>query len=215
MKMIFRVILIFILLLSGCSLFQPTESYIIQPRLLKQTALPPIKQSIFSDSFEFYCEMNINEKGDVIKVRIFNQAKDPIWDSLAASSMLNWKFSPAIIDGKPTSIAVRRKFRVVYQNPIYMQLAEIQLNDLELADSVYKLLLGGADFFEVAKLFSLTYTSDKNGRLGNVDINFYSDEIQANLKKLDEGGFTKPLKYGELVIIFKRLNTVIQSNNFN
>ena len=213
--MIYRFSLVCLLLLSGCSIFQSSESFIIQPRLLKQSALPPVKQSRFEESFEFYCEMNINEKGDVTKVKIFNQAKDSIWDSLATLSMLNWKFSPAIIDGKPTSITVRRKFIVLYQNPTYMQLAEIQLYDIQLADSLYKLLLGGADFFELAKLFSLTYTSDKNGMLGNVDINFYSQEIQENLKELDEGDFTKPTKYGERYIIFKRLKTNLQSTNPN
>ena len=211
--MIYRFAFICTLLLSGCSIFQPSESFIIQPRLLKQSALPPIKQSLYEDSFEFYCEMNINENGDVTKVKIFNQAKDPIWDSLATLSMLNWKFSPAIINGEASNIVVRRKFKVIFQKPAFMQLAEIQLYDIQLSDSLYKLLLGGADFFELARLFSLTYTSDKHGMLGDVDINFFSEEIQKNLKDLDEGDFTKPLKYGDRFIIFKRLKADIQSSN--
>ena len=47
---------------SGCTIFQPDESNLIQPKLLKQSDLPPLRESVSANYFEFYCEMQINSK---------------------------------------------------------------------------------------------------------------------------------------------------------
>jgi len=198
-------ILFCLLFLSGCSIFQHEESTIIQPKLLQQSPLPTINQSIYKDRFEFDCNLLINEKGEVETAKLLKGSGDAIWDSLAALSLLTWKFSPAILNGNPTKVMVRRKFIVVYEQPKVITLAEIQIESGGLADSVFEALLIGADFTELVMKHSISPSRDNNGYLGNVNIHLYSKEIGNVLSKLKEGEFTEPLKYGERFIIFKRV----------
>lgn len=190
---------------SGCSVFQPEETSIIQPTLLKQSELPPLRQSIEGNWFEFYCEMLINSYGDVEKAKILNGTGDEIWDSLAVLSLLKWKYSPAVYDGHPIKLLIRRKIRVVFVEPKVIPLVEIELQNYELADSVYNALLSGADFTLLVKKYSISSSRDSNGNLGNVNIKHYSDNIRTALSNLAEGEFTKPLKYGDYYVIFKRV----------
>ncbi|HCY76911.1 MAG TPA: hypothetical protein DHV28_13400 [Ignavibacteriales bacterium] len=190
---------------SGCSVFQPEETSIIQPTLLKQAELPPLRQSIEGNWFEFYCEMQINANGDVERAKILNGTGDEIWDSLAVLSLMDWKYSPAIYDGHPIKLLIRRKIRVVFVEPNVIPLAEIELQNYELADSVYNALLSGTDFTSLVKKYSISTSRSLQGYLGYVNIQHYSDNISTALSKLEEGEFTKPLKYGDYYVIFKRL----------
>lgn len=196
------------LMISGCSHFQPLENSFSEPKLLKQSPLPPVKQNFSRPEFDFYCEMLINENGDVERVKMLKSSGDKEWDSLAAISLYSWKFSPALKNGNPVSLSIRRKFVVVFENPKYMMLAEIQLKNLQIADSVYKALTEGADFSSLAVLFSSSPSKERKGLLGRVDIRNYSREIYKVLADLDEDEFTKPLKYGEQYIIFKRMKDI-------
>jgi parvulin-like peptidyl-prolyl isomerase len=198
-------ILICLVFLSGCSFFQHEESTITQPKLLQQSPLPTINQSIYKDKFEFDCNLLINEKGEVETAKLLNGSGDVIWDSLATLSLLTWKFSPAILNGNPTKVMVRRKFIVVYEQPKELALAEIQFDNRALADSAYKALLNGADFTGLVMKYSISSSRDKYGYLGKVNVKLYSKGISEILSKLADEEFTKPLKYGENYIIFKRL----------
>lgn len=201
-----KLIFLFCLLVfAGCSIFQPEETSIIQPKLLKQAVLPPIRQSTFSDRYEFYCQLVIDENGDVEKANLLTSSGDVTWDSLTAISLLAWKFSPAIIDGKPIRLTVRRKFIVVYQKPTIISLAEIQVKQVSLADSIYNALVNGTDFSMLALKYSISSSRELKGYLGVVDVKHYSKDICDVLAKLEEGEFTLPLKYGENFIILKRL----------
>jgi TonB family protein len=201
-----KIIFIFgFLIFSGCSLFQPEEQTVIQPRLLKQAALPPITANIYKDKFEFFCDMVINEKGNVENVKLLTQSGDPTWDSLATQSLLKWKFAPATLNGIPVKLLIRRKVKVLFEKPTLIPLAEIQFSNLHEADSAYNALLTGADFTTLVHKYSISPTKQKNGNLGDVDIKHYANDISYALSKLDEGEFTKPLSYGNSFIIFKRL----------
>ncbi len=194
-----------VLTFAGCSIFQPEESSIIQPKLLKQSALPPIKQSAFSDSYEFYCQLVINKDGNVEKANLLTSSGDKTWDSLTTTSLLAWKFSPAIVDGKPIRLTIRRKFIVMYERPILISLAEIQVKDISLADSIYKALVDGSDFSMLALKYSISSSRELKGYLGVVDVNHFSKDICDVLSRLEESEFTSPIKYGENFIILKRL----------
>jgi parvulin-like peptidyl-prolyl isomerase len=199
-----------ILFFTGCSIFQPNDTALIQPKLLKQSALPAFMPSLAKDRFDIYCEMLINENGDVEKVKLLTRSGDPIWDSLATLSILTWKFSPAIADNRPVKLLVRRKFIVSFEKPKVMALAEIQIKDKTLVDSVYKALLNGSDYAALALKYSLSPSGKNKGVLGNVDINHYSKDIGNILSNLEVGEFTEPLNYGKYYIIFKRLKPTIK-----
>lgn len=202
MKKIIFICLFFIT--PGCTVFQPDETTLIQPKLLRQSELPPLRESSFSNRFEFYCEMLINTNGDVERAKLLTGSGDETWDSLAALSLLDWKYTPAIYGGHPIKLLVRRKIKVVFVEPKVLSLTEIQLDNLAQADSVYLALLSGADFTSLVLKYSISPTREKKGFLGDVNINHFSDNISVALSELHEGEFTKPLRYGEHYIIFRR-----------
>ena len=197
--------LFFLLIFTGCSIFQPEESSTIQPKLIKQSALPPVNQSIFNDKYEFQCELAINKHGDVESAKVLKGSGDDSWDSLTSISLLDWKFSPAIMNGTPIKSIIRRKFIVMFEKPFLMSLAEIQVKDFILADSIYKALVSGANFSEMAVKHSLSSSRELKGYLGKIDLKHYSKFIFDILNKLDVGEFTKPLSYGDNFILFIRL----------
>jgi parvulin-like peptidyl-prolyl isomerase len=190
---------------SGCSVFQPEEPPLIQPKLLKQSELPPLTEPTYSNYFEFFCEMQINANGDVEKVKLLTGSGDTNWDSLATLSLLNWKYSPAIYGGHPIKLTVRRKIKVVFVEPTVFSLSEIQLDNKETADSVYQALLKGTDFISLVLKYSTSDSKTNNGFIGNVNVKHFSEEISLALSQLKEDEFTKPLSYGEHYVIFKRM----------
>lgn len=193
------------LITSGCSIFQPEEKSLIQPKLLKQVELPPLRESTYANYFEFYCEMQINTNGDVERAKLLAGTGDAVWDSLAVLSLLEWKYTPAIYDGHPIKLVVHKKIRVVFTEPKIFSLSEIQLDNREDADSVYQALLNGADFNSLVIIYSTSRSKLNNGFIGNVNIKYYSEEISVELNRLRVGEFTKPLKFGDHYIIFKRV----------
>lgn len=203
MKKIIFICLFF--LISGCSVFQPEESILIQPKLVEQADLPPLRQSVYTNNMEFFCEMVISCCGKVERAKLLTSSGDPNWDSLAQLSLMNWKYSPAIYEGHPIKLSVRRKIRVVFEDPKIYPLAEIHLQNYLQADSVYSALLNGSDFALLAFNCSISDSKILNGNLGNVNIKHFSDNIRIAITNLDEGEFTEPLHYGDHYVIYKRL----------
>jgi TonB family protein len=202
MKRLFFVI--FLLILSGCSLFRLTDSSTIEPKLIKQAPLPDIPASL-QQEFLFYCEMLVDENGNVEKASLIKSSGDKAWDSLAVISLLNWKFSPALSGNVPVKKLIHRKVIVHFAEPHRILLAEIILNTITAADSVYNALLNGAEFEYLAVHYSISNSKINGGKLGKVDIQHYSDDINWALAKLKENEFTQPLEYGKYFAIFKRL----------
>lgn len=201
-----RFYFLLLLAISGCSIFKPETPVVIQPKLIKQYALPPLTQSIYSDHFEFLCEMLIDTNGNVERAKLLTGSGDETWDTLAVQSLLKWKYQPATFDGSPIKLLVRTKIRVVFTDPVFLSLAEIELTNNLLADSVYRELKRGKDFYELVFKFSVSSSKINNGVLGEVNIKLYSKNITSALYELKPGEFTKPLMYGDHFIIFKRLN---------
>ena len=168
MKKILFICLFFII--QGCTVFQPETTTLIQPKLLKQTELPPLSETKFISSFEFYCEMLIDTNGDVDRAKLLTGSGDAKWDSLAELSLLSWKYSPAIYNGYPINLLVQSRIQVVFAEPKVFSLAEIQLDNPAAADSVYNALLSGADFTSLVLKYSTSSSRTKNGLLGDVNI---------------------------------------------
>lgn len=203
MKKIISIGLFFII--SGCAIFQPEESNLVQPKLIEQADLPPLGQSFYTDNLEFYCEMVISCCGKVERAKLLTSSGDSEWDSLAQLSLLNWTYSPAVYQDHPVRLTIRRKVKVIFEEPKFLPLAEIQLQNNDQADSVYNALLNGIDFAILAHNCSISDSKILNGNLGIVNIKHFSKDIRAALNNLDEGEFTAPLLYGDHYVIYKRL----------
>jgi len=198
------IIPICLIVLTSCSVFRTEKDTITEPKLLKQSSLPAVPSSLYNNEFEFFCELLIDEDGNVQRAKMLSSSGDKTWDSLATISLLDWKFTPALLNGTPVKKAIRNKINVVFVEPIIISLSEILCDNIEDADSLYSALLNGSDFSELAKKYSVSTTKEIGGYLGPVDIQFYTKEIRQILNDLKVNEFTRPLSYGSYYIIFKR-----------
>jgi hypothetical protein len=194
-----------VLMLTGCSIFRPTEDSINEPKLLKQSTLPGVPVSLATQELEIYCEMLIKEDGSVGRAKLLKGSGDKTWDYLAEQSLLKWEYAPALYNGKPIQMLVRRNIRVVFAKSEEIPLCEIACDDIAVAESVYNALKLGADFAEMASKYSINPSKDNGGFLGKVNIHYYSGKIKAIISNLSEDEFTRPVPYGQHFVIFKRL----------
>lgn len=204
-KMKKNIFIYLVFIIAGCSFFKPEDTTVTQPKLLKQSSLPPLTESIYNDKFEFICEMLVNTNGDVERAKLLTRSGDATWDSLALLSLLKWKYSPAMLEDHPIKMLVRSKIIVLFSQPIIISLTEIELKNQAQADSVYNALMSGADFTELVSKYSISSSRNNKGLLGEVNVKLFSKNISTVLAELDEDEFTKPLSYGDHFIIFKRL----------
>jgi TonB family protein len=175
------------------------------PKLLIQSPLPPFSETLKQPVFELETVMFIQEDGSVGKTRMLKGSGDAAWDSLALASMKQWRFTPARMDNKPVGSWFHMQSTLRYANPLHMNLAEILCTTAEEADSVYDAIDKGQNFNELAMKYSVDPSREMNGMLGDVDINMYPENIRKSLSKLIINDYTKPIQYGDLYAIFKRL----------
>jgi hypothetical protein len=141
----------------------------------------------------------------VSDVELLEKSEDASWDSMVCASLQQWKFLPARRNNLPISTWLHLHATLRYANPEFISLAEIVCKTKDEADSVYMEMEGGKDFGELAPEHSIDSTYKKKIVLGRVDINCYPENVRTILKRLDIDEVTKPIKYGDQYILFKRL----------
>jgi hypothetical protein len=147
----------------------------------------------------------VNEDGSVSDVELLEKSEDASWDSMVCASLQQWKFLPARRNNLPISTWLHLHATLRYANPEFVSLAKIICKTKDEADSVYSEIEEGRDFSELATEHSIDSTYKKNIVLGRVDINSYPENIRIILKRLDVNEVTKPVKYGDQFVLFKRL----------
>ena len=190
--------------LIGCSSLKQTSEG-TTPQVLIQSQLPQIPASIQKPIFELDVVMFVMEDGTVGKTRMLKGSGDAGWDSLALSSIKQWRFTPARMDNKPVGSWFHMQSSLRYADPQYMKLAEILCTSIEEADSVYKAIEQGQKFNDLAMRYSVDPSREMGGMLGEININVFPENIRKPLSKLDANDYTRPIKYGDLYAIFKRL----------
>ncbi len=201
------VIIVCLLILSGCSSVQQISNN-HAPVLLVQHPFPAIPASICRPDYLLVADLLILADGSVSEVKLMNTSGNKEWDAIAASTIKTWQYSPLKIDDKPTSCWVHQKMRVRIEEPMIFSLAAVLCPTSEQADSVYRHLISGRSFKDIAKDFSVLPAQGDQYELGDVDIYQYPDFIRLHLVNLNEGEFTKPLKYDDSYIIFKRVKKI-------
>jgi parvulin-like peptidyl-prolyl isomerase len=189
---------------AGCSSVKQISNGSV-PQLLIQSQLPPIPETITQPNIELDIVMFVMEDGTVGKTRMLKGSGDAEWDSLALSSIKEWRFTPARMENKPVGSWFHMQSTLRYADPQYMNLAEILCTSEEEADSLYKVIEQGQNFKELAMRYSVDPSREMGGILGNVNINVFPDNIRRPLSILIINDYTKPIKYGDLYAIFKRL----------
>jgi hypothetical protein len=189
-------------ILSGCTAINYIPENQI-PVLLVQYPFPSIPPSICRPGYMLMTYLFISEDGSVKDVKLNSGIKE--WDSIAVSTIKTWKYSPLRVNDKPVAAWVHQRIRLKIAEPLMFSIAAAACSTYDQADSVYMHLNGGYDLKEAAKEFSALPVQGDNFELGEIDIYQYPDYIRNNISKLNEGDFTKPLKYNDRYIIFLRM----------
>lgn len=191
------IILICLIILSGCSSVQQTSNNQI-PLLLVQHPFPSVPLSLNKPELLLTADIYIGEDGSVAEVILEKGSGIKSWDSIATEIIRTWQYIPRRIDNKPVACWVHQKMRVIVAEPLIYSLSALLCPSYELADSFYNDLVEGRKFEEIA---------GRHIDIGEVNIYQYSEFIRSSITKLNEGEFTKPIKYDDHYIIFKRVQT--------
>jgi Gram-negative bacterial TonB protein C-terminal len=191
-------------LTSGCASFDTTDSRIIPPTLIEKVPLPPPPPGYASRDFYLRMELLVGKEGAVKHVTLTKATGDAEWDSTAVHQIMQWKYSPAMLNNSPIRMRIVQTARVVTSQPEMMDLSEIILATFTEADSAYSMLKRGVAFDSTAAIFRSSVPSMPSGRIGEVDIHRFPTEVQDELQNLNRGAFTQPLPLGTYYAIFER-----------
>ncbi|MFA6540260.1 MAG: TonB family protein [Bacteroidota bacterium] len=193
-----------VLFFSACSSTQQVSELVL-PELLIQQPLPPFPASFVSPTVKIDLEILVIEDGSVKHVRLLSTSGNPEWDSTALLAIKNWRYSPAIYQGKPVRLWLHQTATVQFSQPHLVPLAEIICTTQEEADTAYARLAEGCEFCDMVLMYSISSSKQQRGSLGEVNIHLYPDHVERALEQLAENEFTKPIKFGDKYIIFKRI----------
>lgn len=199
-----RTVLFLTILLAGCSAIPQTETPIEPPELVKSARLPPILSVVPGEGMRFNVKILVLKDGTVGDVKLLESSGDAEWDSLALHSIMKWQFVPARADGRPMDVWVRQPLVVQLRDPIIRVLAGLVSATEHEADSLYSLVEHGMDFDSLLR--QAVQVSGERGRaLGAVDISVYAPPLRDELLRLREGEVSRPLRFGDGFILYKRL----------
>ena len=199
-----RTVLFLTILLAGCSAIPQTETPIKPPELVKSARLPPILSVFPGEGMRFNVKILVLKDGTVGDVKLLESSGDAEWDSLALHSIMKWQFVPARADGRPMDVWVRQPLVVQLRDPIIRVLAGLVSATEHEADSLYSLVEHGMDFDSLLR--QAVQVSGERGRaLGAVDISVYAPPLRDELLRLREGEVSRPLRFGDGFILYKRL----------
>ena len=200
------IILISLLILSGCSPIQQTTNN-HAPVLLVQHPFPSIPLSISRPDALLAADILIREDGTVSNVILRKGSGIKEWDSIAVETIRTWEYSPMRVNNNPVACWVNQKMRVRLAEPVLYSLSALLFPSYEIADSVYNTLVEGRKFTEIANSVSQSPALGKYIELGEVNIYQYSQFIRNSITNLSKGKFTKPIKYDDHYIIFERVQS--------
>jgi TonB family protein len=192
------------ILLAGCSAIPQTETPIKPPELVKSARLPPILSVVPGEGMRFNVKILVLKDGTVGNVKLLESSGDADWDSLALQSILKWQFIPARWDGVPMEVWVRQPLLVQLRDPIIRVLAGLVSPTQQEADSLYALLEHGSDFDSLLRQ-AVQVSGERSRSLGAVDISVYAPHLRDELLRLREGEVSRPLRFGNGFILYKRL----------
>ena len=199
-----RIVAFVSVLLMGCAAVQPTDSSIQPPELISMTRLPQNDQASPAGALRLTVALHILENGTVSDAKVIESSGFENWDSAVVKSARQWRYTAARRNGRPIDLWLRQPVVVRPQEPVIRILGELVSSTRQEADSLYNLLLVGADFDVLAGRSGEGLVGEQSRFLGAVDIAIYPQNIRGTLQSLRENDVTRPLRVGEKYIIYKR-----------
>jgi TonB family protein len=200
-------ILIAAILLCGCATLEAPNAPDTFPQLVQQEPLPPWPFPAAEQEVVLDIKIRIDTNGSVKDVSFLTPSLNREWNALALEKIRRWKFSPALLDGRPVALWIRQRLRMRFEEAAYLRLAEIVCSNQQTADSVYALLDNGAPFDSLATAFSVSDSRTKGGFLGDVDLRTLPLFVRYRLQKLSLNDYSRPLPLGRNYVIFKCLSS--------
>ncbi len=193
------------LLLCGCATFEQQDPSYSLPEVTYQPSLPPWPFHTNNATLNLTFKVRVATDGSVTNALIETPSGSGEWDSLALSQVRKWRYSPATMNGEPAALWLRQSISVHFDKPLLMEIAELSCPERALADSLYEMLVTGASFDSLARLFSVSDSRDRGGVLGEMDLHALPMHISRVVASLHMGEISKPLKLGRHYVIYKRL----------
>jgi TonB family protein len=192
------------ILLCGCASTQPSMSSPDQPELISMTSLPPVSSMYPASGVKLKMLFHVKRDGSIMEVKMMNSSGDPSWDKGAVDSMSKWQFSAFPASDTSPDIWVRNTVILQVQEPIILTLGELVTTNQQVADSLYAMLKGGADFDALTKQVPAGAKEPLGRFLGATDIARYPKSVRDALSNLGINEFTAPLRIGTEFVIYKR-----------
>jgi TonB family protein len=152
--------------------------------------------------------LRVTSDGSVHSAHLLTPSGYTDWDSLALEVVRQWRFSPARMGTRPVPCWIQQKVRVRFEPPEPITLAELVCPDRLLVDSLHALIVEGASFDSLARIYSVAASRDKGGFLGEIDARSFPAHVRQRLTALRVDDITSPLIVGRNVAIFKRLRRI-------
>lgn len=193
MKCTIAVVSVTLLCLAGCGgtrqVAVPTERL----ELISMTPLPPISLSSYATEMRLIVVMHILQDGTVENTRMLGSSGDSDWDSVALQVMRQWRYARPGRDGMPIDVWIHQPLLIQVQEPIVMTVGELVSASLREADSLCLLLEKATDLDPLFKQ-----------AIGTFDIVKYPPNVRDQLKRLNRGENTRPLRVGDKYVLYKR-----------
>lgn len=200
-----RSILLLFVLLGGCISSKQIDLSTEPPELISLAPLPARPSYALERGLKLEVLMHVMKDGSVEFVELHGSSGDADWDSLALQAIKKWRFTAARRNGVPIDLWIRQQITVQFEEPVRLVLAELVCISQRQADSLYSLLRAGADFDTLVRQLGESSSSARGDILGTVDITLYPPHVRDELKRLDAGATTRPLRVGTNYMIYKRL----------
>jgi TonB family protein len=200
-----RSILLLFVLFAGCIASKHVDLSTEPPELVSLAPLPARPSYALERGLKLEVLMHIMSDGTVEYAELHGSSGDVGWDSLAVQAIKKWRFIAAKRNGVPIDLWIRQQITVQFEEPLRMVLAELACTSQRQADSIYSLIQAGADFDTLARQLSESSSGGRGGVIGTVDITMYPPHVRDELKRLDGGATTRPLRVGGNYMIYKRL----------
>ena len=201
MKIVAAVVVVF----AGCAIFSGAQNPDTMPQLIYRTALPLVPMQWANSQPKLEVLFHVSKAGEVLNVRFVDFRGYDDWESQALEQMKQWRFSPARLGTDSIPVWIRVPINIRYTDVKVFYLAQLVCIDQACADSAYKLLLAGHQFESIVSELPSSGKGTYERTIGETDIRVYSSDVQRELVKLKENGFTKPIQIGDSFVIFKRL----------
>ncbi len=201
-----KIVIAVIVMCAGCAIISETQNPDTMPQLVYRTTLPLIPVQWAGSQPKLEVLFHVSKAGEVLSVRFVDFRGYEDWESQALEEMKQWRFSPARLGKDSVPVWIRVPINIRFTDVKVFYLAQLVCIDRACADSAYRLLLAGRKFESIVGELPSSGIGTYEKNIGETDLRIYSEVVQQELMKLKVNEFTKPIRFGDSFVIFKRLS---------